>query len=816
MDNDLTIQLKILSTGVEKINQAKTAVDNLGTSTKNAGGKIDTFGSRFNNFNKKMLSVGSQINVLGQRMTWMVTVPLLAFANSSINTALEVEKSWLRMRKVFDGTEQDLAELKEAAWGMSTTYGIAFGESAEALTEFSKAGIQSKEDLSALGDLTAKTSILFDTDMTEALTGVKSIMFGFGLNVNQTAQELDAINIIADQTTASEKAVMEMLSKVSGTARAAGFSIREVAAAQSVFEASAIPAGRAGNAMKSILTSLTKQSNLAKDQFAELGVSMTDVEWKTSSGTEKLEKLAKKLAEVKEQGDKNILKKFEGQLGGMSKALGDMNEGPIEKLQLLKASLIEAQTTGDDVKLDLINKELEGLNIGGKDASENIDIMTQRLRDLESAGRTIELDQANEALASLVGKFQINNLNVLLQDMAKNFDDSEETVSSFYNALKISNNELDNAAWGSKQLEKVMGSNVVKVAALEQEYKKQSETLGNQLLPYKIKLMEILSGLLEKFNNLSPGTQEWILKLAGIVAIAGPVLAFIGLMSSGLSTILLGIGSLAGPIVSLTKGLGLIGNGAGAAAKAVGIKGIASGGLAGALQGGLLIALTAVTAYIVTEAIKAYGDLQDTMDGLKKANDDLKGATDLAYKKMLELPDGEYKDRIQEIIKKNKELMESNEAMEGRYDGFMGALRAVADTIKNDLIPWLDKLIDRFNEAKEKYHDAKDAMKHGGGGSWANGGIIGKFNKGGVVYAANGFFPKGKDTVPAMLSPGEMVLNQGQQSRLFDILAGKTQLAGGGGPVININVGNMIASRGEQREFARMIKERLEEDSNRY
>jgi len=318
MDNDLTIQLKILSTGVEKINQAKTAVDNLGTSTKNAGGKIDTFGSRFNNFNKKMLSVGSQINVLGQRMTWMVTVPLLAFANSSINTALEVEKSWLRMRKVFDGTEQDLAELKEAAWGMSTTYGIAFGESAEALTEFSKAGIQSKEDLSALGDLTAKTSILFDTDMTEALTGVKSIMFGFGLNVNQTAQELDAINIIADQTTASEKAVMEMLSKVSGTARAAGFSIREVAAAQSVFEASAIPAGRAGNAMKSILTSLTKQSNLAKDQFAELGVSMTDVEWKTSSGTEKLEKLAKKLAEVKEQGDKNILKKFEGQLGGMS------------------------------------------------------------------------------------------------------------------------------------------------------------------------------------------------------------------------------------------------------------------------------------------------------------------------------------------------------------------------------------------------------------------------------------------------------------------------------------------------------------------
>jgi hypothetical protein len=61
-----------------------------------------------------------------------------------------------------------------------------------------------------------------------------------------------------------------------------------------------------------------------------------------------------------------------------------------------------------------------------------------------------------------------------------------------------------------------------------------------------------------------------------------------------------------------------------------------------------------------------------------------------------------------------------------------------------------------------------------------------------------------------------MVLNRSQQSNLFDMISGKKQMQAAGGATVNINVGTMVASRGEQREFARKIKELLEEDSNRY
>jgi hypothetical protein len=64
----------------------------------------------------------------------------------------------------------------------------------------------------------------------------------------------------------------------------------------------------------------------------------------------------------------------------------------------------------------------------------------------------------------------------------------------------------------------------------------------------------------------------------------------------------------------------------------------------------------------------------------------------------------------------------------------------------------------------------------GGGIGKAISSVIPKFANGGVVYAASGFAPRGTDTVPAMLSPGEMVLNKRQQGNLFSLAN-----SGGGG-----------------------------------
>jgi hypothetical protein len=86
-------------------------------------------------------------------------------------------------------------------------------------------------------------------------------------------------------------------------------------------------------------------------------------------------------------------------------------------------------------------------------------------------------------------------------------------------------------------------ANQQRIAAAQ--FKDTAATLGNNLLPIGQKVLGWATALTERFNELSPGTQKLVLVLAGLAAVAGPVVAAIG----GIST---AVGFLAAnPIVLL-------------------------------------------------------------------------------------------------------------------------------------------------------------------------------------------------------------------------------------------------------------------------
>lgn len=133
---------------------------------------------------------------------------------------------------------------------------------------------------------------------------------------------------------------------------------------------------------------------------------------------------------------------------------------------------------------------------------------------------------------------------------------------------------------------------------------------------------------------------------------------------------------------------------------------------------------------------------------------------------------------------------------------------------------------DAFNAAIDYVKDRlkiKVEMPSGGigGGGGATGGLVEEVsswfgNKGGLVkpvYASKGrlidFMPKGMDTVPAMLAPGEYVVNAAATSRNRGLLESINSGGGtgaGGGIVVNLtNYGGMLGSDEEARMFAKAI-----------
>lgn len=101
----------------------------------------------------------------------------------------------------------------------------------------------------------------------------------------------------------------------------------------------------------------------------------------------------------------------------------------------------------------------------------------------------------------------------------------------------------------------------------------------------------------------------------------------------------------------------------------------------------------------------------------------------------------------------------------GRF--FSDALDAIFEPIQDLFKPLEDALNfvgDLINQLFQPIVDLIDAISGAFGGKGGGRGLIAEtfdrwFSRGGLVYAADGFFqPRGTDTVPAMLTPGELVV----------------------------------------------------------
>lgn len=152
--------------------------------------------------------------------------------------------------------------------------------------------------------------------------------------------------------------------------------------------------------------------------------------------------------------------------------------------------------------------------------------------------------------------------------------------------------------------------------------------VGNSLMtvlaPMLTKFSEMMKSLNEKWNNLSPGMQDAIVKIALIAATVGPVLVVIGKVITAVGTITSALGSLIGLITGTTAATTAAGVAGGASAAGTAAAGTAAGGAAvgfGALNVSLLPIIGIIAAIIaavvaIIAIIKNWGAITEWFKGL--------------------------------------------------------------------------------------------------------------------------------------------------------------------------------------------------------
>lgn len=257
---------------------------------------------------------GNQLQWTGRQLQYNFTLPILLAGGAATKFALDNERAFTRVAKVYGDTQaaaaqfrkenkslsQEMAESKatqvfreelEALQGafeaLSSHYGVqqkAVLEVASAWAEAGSSGIE----LAKATELSLKASILGSFDAVKATASLIAIQSQYSLSTDQLTEAIATLNAVENQTGISMEGLIDGFARAAGVAREAGVDVRHLAAFLAAMTPAAGTAAQAGNALKTIISRLMSPTQEAAQIMNEMGLNIKSAGWQSANATERL------------------------------------------------------------------------------------------------------------------------------------------------------------------------------------------------------------------------------------------------------------------------------------------------------------------------------------------------------------------------------------------------------------------------------------------------------------------------------------------------------------------------------------------------
>ena len=348
-----------------------------------------------------------------------------------------------------------------------------------------------------------------------------------------------------------------------------------------------------------------------------------------------------------------------------------------EELQKMAADLQKTSLFGDEEILKNATAQLLTFtNITGEQFEKTqkiaLDLATRLDGDLKSA--SIMLGKAlNDPVANLSA---LSRAGIQFSADQKQLVNSLVETGNIAEAQTIILEELEKQYGGSAEAARKAGLGPVQ--ALQNTLSDLSEQIGERLLPVITKFTEFIVALMQKFDNLSPKTKDFVVAIGLMVAGIGPLLILIGQMS-------LGVVALSGAFRTLTTTM---------KKNPIGLVAVAVS--------------TAVAAWMsYNEIVKATTRSQNDFNGVAESTDD-------AVKRITKSVTGMGKDAFQTQIEEIEDLIKTIKGFEIKETQFTKGVGLSEKQRKQiqDLNMLLFRLKKRQAEAKEETEKLKKSFEN--------------------------------------------------------------------------------------------------------
>ncbi len=177
---------------------------------------------------------------------------------------------------------------------------------------------------------------------------------------------------------------------------------------------------------------------------------------------------------------------------------------------------------------DVAAKALKNLGIKVTDSSGNIRDMNDIMADFNKKLAGMSDEKKTNIISQIFNKTDISAVNALIKGSGEEFANLKKEISNSNGAAQDMADTMNSSLKGQLTLVKSQ----LEAIAIK---------LGNKLMPYVKDCVKKISDLATKFSNLNDEQTKTVLKIAGIVAAAGPLLTIVGkitsLLGSGIKTI---------------------------------------------------------------------------------------------------------------------------------------------------------------------------------------------------------------------------------------------------------------------------------------
>ena len=264
----LNLYERELQEATNEMKRMETQQRILNTSMGKLGAKLSSWGP-------KLQEIGRNMQSIGRSMSLYVTAPVVAGFGAAVKKSIDFDDSMRKVKATSGATSGEFQQLRDKALEMGAKTKFSASQSAEALNYMALAGWDTKEMMTGI-DGVMQLAAASGEDLGQVSDIVTDSLTAFGLQAKDSGHFADVLAQTSSKANTDVRGLGEAFKYAAPVAGALGYTVEDTSIAIGLMSNAGIKGEKAGTALRTMFTNLTKPTGEMKKKMDELGISITD------------------------------------------------------------------------------------------------------------------------------------------------------------------------------------------------------------------------------------------------------------------------------------------------------------------------------------------------------------------------------------------------------------------------------------------------------------------------------------------------------------------------------------------------------------